>query len=121
MNIKDFVKQYKNYPILFWGTGMSLRYLENSYTWENLLKKISCEIFNEEYFLELKGKYFENGFCDYSKVSQEIEKDFDAYCVKDRDGKFKEINDKYFAYLSSVENIIGYTCILIHLTTSLPF
>jgi len=36
MNIIDFIKKYKNHPILFIGTGMSLRYLKNSYTWDNL-------------------------------------------------------------------------------------
>lgn len=96
MNIKEFIKQYKNYPILFWGTGMSLRYLQNSYTWEKLLEMIAIEIRDEEYFLELKGKYLTNGVCDYAKLAQDLEKDFEDYCHGDRNGKFKDINDKYF-------------------------
>ena len=96
MNINDFIKKYKNYPILFWGTGMSLRYLENSYTWESLLEKISTDIKSEEYFLELKGRYLINGTCNYAKLSQELEKDFEQYCEQNRNGQFKEINDDYY-------------------------
>lgn len=32
MNNKDFIVKYKNHPVLFIGTGMSLRYLNNSYS-----------------------------------------------------------------------------------------
>ena len=39
MNIADFVKQFRNHPVLFVGTGMSLRYLKNSFSWDDLLKK----------------------------------------------------------------------------------
>ena len=28
LKIQDFIKQYDNYPILFVGAGLSLRYLE---------------------------------------------------------------------------------------------
>ena len=39
MKIEQFVKKYENHPVLFAGTGISLRYLKNSYSWESLLKK----------------------------------------------------------------------------------
>ncbi len=96
MHINDFIKKYKNHPILFWGTGMSLRYLENSYTWESLLEKISTDIKSEEYFLELKGRYLINGTCNYAKLSLDLEKDFEQYCEQNRNGQFKEVNDDYY-------------------------
>lgn len=34
MNIKEFFAQYQTHPVLFVGTGLSLRYYKNSYTWE---------------------------------------------------------------------------------------
>ena len=33
MNIQEFISNYHNHPVLFVGTGLSLRYLENSYSW----------------------------------------------------------------------------------------
>lgn len=39
MEIKEFFSAYTNHPVLFIGTGISLRYLETAYTWDNLLKK----------------------------------------------------------------------------------
>ena len=40
MKINEFISNFNNYPILFIGTGMSLRYLKHSYTWDDLLKHI---------------------------------------------------------------------------------
>ena len=100
MNIHDFISQYKNHPIMFIGTGMSRRYLSNSYTWEELLKKIALDLTgNEEYFLDLKDICFVNGSYDYAKIGTELEKDFDRTLRQDRSGKFKEINDKYYEFL----------------------
>lgn len=44
MQLSDFIRQFRNHPVLFVGTGMSLRYLENSYSWDDLLKKICFEL-----------------------------------------------------------------------------
>ncbi|MDD6180852.1 MAG: SIR2 family protein [Desulfovibrionaceae bacterium] len=101
MNIHDFISRYKNHPIMFVGTGMSRRYLLNSYTWEELLKKIALDLTeNEEYFLELKNKYFINSEYDYAKIGTELEKYFNSTLYQARNGKFKEINDKYYDFLS---------------------
>ena len=55
MKIQEFINQYKNYPVLFMGTGISLRYYDNSYTWDQLLTKLSAELYeNEEVYLNLK-------------------------------------------------------------------
>ncbi|GAB6109505.1 hypothetical protein [Fusibacter bizertensis] len=57
MNIQEFVKKYHNHPILFLGTGISLRYLENSFTWDGLLEKIAIDLFgNNERYFDIKSK-----------------------------------------------------------------
>ena len=40
MNINEFCNQYKTHPVLFVGTGISMRYYRNSSSWEELLKGI---------------------------------------------------------------------------------
>jgi len=56
MQVPDFIKNYKNHPVLFVGTRMSLRYLKNSYNWDELLKKIAFDLWgNEEKYLDLKS------------------------------------------------------------------
>ena len=44
MNLKEFIGNFKSHPVLFIGTGISLRYLDNSYSWDGLLKHISNNI-----------------------------------------------------------------------------
>ena len=53
MNIHSFIGAYHNHPILFIGTGLSLRYLTVSYTWDALLKKIAIENLNSEAYIKL--------------------------------------------------------------------
>ena len=56
MNVNDFISQYRNHPIIFVGTGISLRYLKNSYTWDNLLSKVAFELTgNPEYYFDIKS------------------------------------------------------------------
>lgn len=94
MNIKDFIVKYKNHPVLFIGTGMNLRYLNNSYSWDGLLGKIAFDLKgNDEYYLDVKSNNFIDGKYSYESIAQEIEKEFNAQLVKERDGKFKNIND----------------------------
>lgn len=58
MEIGEFVNNFKNHPILFVGTGISLRYLENSFTWDGLLSYISNQLKgNDEFYYDLKYKY----------------------------------------------------------------
>ncbi|MGL5124147.1 MAG: hypothetical protein ACRC6K_08385 [Fusobacteriaceae bacterium] len=55
MKIDEFISQYKNHPILFIGTGFSLRYLINSFTWNNLLENLAIEMHgNNEKYLDIK-------------------------------------------------------------------
>lgn len=96
MNIREFIAQFTNHPILFLGTGISLRYLKQSYSWEDLLKSIACEYKDEEYFLDVKERNISDNKCNYAKVAQEIEADFSNFCETNRNGKFKEINDAFY-------------------------
>lgn len=103
MDIADFIKNYQNYPVLFIGTGFSLRYLNNSCTWDNLLKKISLEIYDsEEKYYDIKAKYIgKDKQCNYAEIATEIEKDFNLKASEKRDGKFKIINDTYYENLKT--------------------
>ena len=106
MNISEFISKYNNHPVLFIGTGMSLKYLKNSYTWEELLKKIAYELKqNDEYYLDLKSASEQNGKYCLNKVASLLEKDFNSDLEKDRYGKFKEINDKFYEFMRSGLNI----------------
>lgn len=96
MNINEFIVKFKNHPILFLGTGIGLRYLKQSFNWEDLLKRIAIDYKSEEYFLDLKTKFLKDNKCDYSKIAEEMEISFTEYCQNNRDGKFKDINDLFF-------------------------
>ena len=59
MNIQEFISNYHNHPVLFVGTGLSLRYLENSYSWDSLLKKVfeKCKLSFEKYVRAVLSKF----------------------------------------------------------------
>lgn len=98
MTINEFIANYKNHPVLFVGTGVSLRYLENSYTWDGLLSSISYELTNsEEYYLDLKANSFEQGRFKPEKVAMQLENKFNTELHADRNGKFVEVNDIFYA------------------------
>lgn len=97
MNIADFIGRYKNHPVLFIGAGLSLRYLENSYGWLNLLSHIAYELTeDEEYFLDLKSKCKIGGKYELAKLATLLENDFNQRLEKERNGKFKNINDLFY-------------------------
>lgn len=99
MLISEFIANYQNHPVLFIGSGLSQRYLNNSYTWENLLKHIAFEIYqNNEKFTDLRYKYKNeiNGNIDFSKLATDLEKEFNFILEQDRNGKFKYINDIFY-------------------------
>ncbi len=97
MHIKEFISKFSNHPVLFVGTGISLRYLNNSFTWDALLNHISKEMSNnEEYYLDLKDECFENGIYHYDKIATRLENDFTEILKKNRNGNFKEINDEFY-------------------------
>ena len=70
-----------------------MRYYEDSYTWDQLLTKLCTELYGEEeVYLNLKYKCKN----DYPLIASELEKSFDEILEKDRNGKFKPINDLFF-------------------------
>ena len=97
MNINEFMNGYQNHPVLFVGTGVSLRYLTNSFTWDALLLKISTELTgNDEQYYDLKSQCIVNDVCKYELVASRLEQIFNQNLIENRDGKFKEINDHFF-------------------------
>lgn len=93
MDIKDFVSKYHTHPVLFIGTGMSMRYLQKSYSWRGLLEQIVVDLTgNDEDFLNIDSHC--NGNCPM--MACEIEKMFNQKLEEDRNGKFKSVNDFFF-------------------------
>lgn len=93
MDIKDFITKYHTHPVLFFGTGISMRYLQKSYSWKSLLQQITVDLTgNDELYLNIDSRF--NSNCP--KMASEIEKIFNQKLEEDRDGKFKDINDLFF-------------------------
>jgi len=97
MEVSEFISGYKNHPVLFIGTGISLRYLKNSYTWDDLLRHISEQLKgNPEYYLDVKSQCEVDGKYDFLKIATTIEIEFNKALLEDRHGKFKNINDTFY-------------------------
>lgn len=98
MNISEYIGNYKNHPVLFIGSGLSFRYLKTSYTWDKLLSKICEDLYgNDEIYLDIKSACTTpNGYCSYSQMSSKIEDEFNKALEKDRNGKFKAVNDQFY-------------------------
>lgn len=106
MNIKDFISKFRNHPVLFIGTGTSLRYLRTSYTWDGLLKKIAFDLKeNEEYYLDLKSACYEEGSYKYDRVATLLETEFNQVLMSDRSGKFKAVNDVFYEKMKNGQNL----------------
>ena len=122
MNIQEFVRKFKNYPIMFIGTGLSMRYLSVSYSWENLLKKVAYELEpNEEYFLDVKSECMSSNGCDYSKMATRIERDFNTRLQSNRKGKFKYINDAFYECMKNGVNISRFKLYIAELLKNISF
>ncbi|CAL2105267.1 SIR2 family protein [Tenacibaculum sp. 190524A02b] len=97
MEIAEFINNYKNHPVLFVGTGLSLRYLTNSYTWDGLLSEIAEKLTgNSEYYLDIKARCTVGRNVDYAQVGQLLEEQFNSALESDRNGKFSEVNDVFY-------------------------
>lgn len=106
MKISDFIGNYHNHPVLFIGTGISLRYLQNSYTWDQLLKTISEKLKgNSEYYLDIKSKCEENGEYNYPKIASILESEFNDFLLENRSGEFKLVNDIFYENMQKNINI----------------
>lgn len=106
MNISEFVSKFRNHPVLFVGTGLSLRYLENSFSWDELLKKICFELKgNNEFYYDIKSNHCYHGKYKYDEIASDIENEFNSMLVADRNGKFKEINDLFYENMEKGINV----------------
>jgi len=107
MDIKEFISNFKNHPVLFVGAGMSLRYINNSYSWDGLLKKIAHDLTgNDEFFYDVKSKYeVQSGVFNYQSIASDIEIKFNETLIQDRYGKFKNVNDKFYKQMSKNINV----------------
>ncbi len=105
MNVNDFIVQYKNHPVLFIGTGVSLRYLENSFTWDGLLSKIATDLKgNNEFYFDIKAKCRDDGRYRFDRLASLLESEFNKDLEADRNGPFKLVND---AFYQNMENGIA--------------
>lgn len=106
MEISDFISHYKNHPVLFIGTGLSLRYLNNSYTWDGLLSKVAFDLKGStEYYLDLKAGCEEDGRYRYDKIATKLEAEFNKDLMADRNGSFKAINDIFYEEMGKNNNL----------------
>lgn len=106
MDIQEFISNYHNHPVLFVGTGLSLRYLDNSYSWDSLLQKIAND-FNPdpEYYLDIKAEHMQATGYIYEQIATQLEKDFNQHLKDNRHGKFKAINDLFYSNMHEGVNI----------------
>lgn len=91
MELVEYFGKLSNYPIMFIGSGFSLRYCDNAYTWEQLLERLSEIIYDNTYtfnddYEALKGENV------YLEIAQKQEEDFNNKCRK-READTAEINE----------------------------
>lgn len=116
MDIKEFVGKYTNYPVFFVGTGLSLRYLENSLSWDKLLERICFDCTgNSETYLDIKARFCNNGVFKYDEIASEIERLFNSYIEKNRDGRFKFINDLFYENMRNGLKISRFKLYIAHI------
>lgn len=97
MDISNFVKQYKNHPVLFVGTGLSLRYLVNSFSWEGLLKEIffHCDDGERRYY-DLKHRFSTDEGVDFSKIALYLDENFDDLTGESKNTYFGDIYELFY-------------------------
>lgn len=98
MDVQEFVLNYHNYPVLFIGAGLSLRYLENSYSWDDLLRKVALDLYSsEEPYLDIRSRCVKSDHQDNAAIASILEDEFDKILRKDRNGKFEYINEQFYS------------------------
>ncbi|WP_445364219.1 SIR2 family protein [Microbulbifer sp. ANSA003] len=122
MNIREFINQYRNHPVLFIGAGISLRYLVNSYTWDGLLKYIATEITgNAEFYLDIKSQCQIDGKYDFAMIATKLEHEFNNTLSADRNGKFKDVNDFFYEEMEKENNLSRFKIFISHLISNLDY
>lgn len=119
MKINDFIQQFTNHPVFFVGTGLSLRYLENSFTWDGLLSFISKNLKgSDEFYYDLKSRHETNGTFNYPNIAQGLEDEFNSILMNDRNGVFKEINDWFYKNMEKDINVSRFKLYISSLLTN---
>ena len=124
MDINEFCSQYKTHPVLFVGTGISMRYYRNSLSWEELLKEIVVDYCgSEEHYYDIKAQcqiLGGRGY-DYPKLGGIVEAEFNELSSKDRNGKFKEINDSFYQLMREGAQISRFKILISTIFSKLEF
>lgn len=122
MHISNFIKGFKNHPVLFIGTGLTLRYLDNSYTWEDLLKKISLDVSDDnEKFLDIKSESFDGEKFSYPLMGTEIEKLVTKNLSENRYGNFSKINDQFYNEVEKGNSISRFKLLIADLFSDIKY
>ncbi len=75
MEIKDYIESLENYPVLFVGTGLSLRYGKNAYTWEGLLQSSSKLIYDNDFEYDQMYEMYKEEKTPLLKIATKQEED----------------------------------------------
>jgi hypothetical protein len=122
MDIRGFINQYRNHPVLFVGTGISLRYLNNSYTWDGLLRLIATNMTgNSEFYFDIKSKCEIDGQYDLTLVASKLEVEFNKVLSEDRYGPFKDINDIFYKEMENDNNLSRFKIYISQLLSHLDY
>lgn len=107
MNINEFINKFEEYPILFIGSGLSLRYRKQSYNWDDLLKKISEYIYDsdEKYKLMVNSIKKSTNLNNINlQIAQRLDKDL-LERINDNANEFKKEYPSIFKkYIEEIDN-----------------
>jgi hypothetical protein len=122
MNIYEFIRKFKNYPVLFIGSGITLRYLKYSYSWDELLKKTILDLYGDEkVYLDLKYKYQNEHGYNFPKIASEIETLYDKVLDGEVPDKFKKINEDFYSRLKNDKPVSRFKIYLSNLLNKIEF
>lgn len=111
MDIYKFTSQFRNHPILFIGTGISKRYLNKAYSWDELLESVAVQLYgSDEEYIDIKSETKDkDGKFQYCRIASVLEEDFNEMLKRpeNREGRFKEINDVYYKVMREHEKDIS--------------
>ena len=100
MSIQEFIANFSNYPILFLGSGFSLRYLQHSYSWPNLLNSATQFLTgSDREFLRSRNSHITGSNYNYEDVATDIGNLYEEVLDKTKEDKFSELNEKYYELL----------------------
>ncbi|SGZ17472.1 SIR2 family protein [Moritella viscosa] len=122
MNVKDFISNFSNHPVLFVGAGLSLRYLNNAFTWDGLLAKISLDLTDSvDFYFDTKSECMVDGKFKYELIAEKIESKFNKTLKDDRNGKFKDINDIFYDEMAKNNSLSRFKIYICKILKELDF